>query len=85
MSNDNSTFTLAPFFYFRVGFDTLMGELGRVSFNFLVALMCLFDDSWHKTFIHGMVIKPQEDFQVFFNFECLKIEGIVFLMLLSSM
>ena len=45
LNNSNCTFALALFFQLRAGFDTLMGELGRVPSNILVALMCLFDDS----------------------------------------
>ena len=33
------------------------------------------------TFIHGMVIKPHEDFDIFLNFERTEIEGIVLLLL----
>ena len=44
--NNSSTFVLILFFWLRTVFGILMGELGRVLSNSLVALMCLFDESW---------------------------------------
>ena len=48
--NNSSTFVLILFFWLRTVFGILMGELGRVLSNSLVALMCLFDESWPRRY-----------------------------------